>query len=162
MAAPERQQTSGELAGEAWKTPGPGEIPAVPGIVRMLDAGVPWFRTGAELDVAWDRLWEAVTAVLTNGLPNDYESLVGVERALFGVYNAARWSLLQVPTAPMGGEHTPVTGGSIRRQLLRAETHMVSRQEGWEYATGIVTWILWVTGAREDLVLPGEDIPPAV
>ncbi len=99
----------------------------------------------------------AVFEVVNNGLPNDYASLDGVERALFGAFNAARWTTLQMPTAPMGGGHTPVTGGSIRRQLDLATIQMIDKLDGWEYAVGVAGWFGWITGIRDELNLPGDN-----
>ncbi len=160
MAAAQPGENDATTGLEAWRTPGPHEIVAVPGVPRILDHGVPWIRTGPELDVAWDKVETAVAAVVNNGLPNDYASLDGVERALFGTFNAARWTTLQIPTAPMGGGHMPVTGGSIRRQLDLATVEMVHKLDGWEYATGVAGWFGWITGVREELILPGEHTPP--
>jgi hypothetical protein len=152
------QGAPGAIESPAWRTPGPHEVVAVPGVVRILDAGVPWLRSLEELDYDWTKIKTHILAIVNNGLPNDYDSLDGVERGLFGVYNAARWTLGVTTKAPASGRLIPVTGGSLRRELALAESRLIARSEGWEHATGVVTWIGWITGASLDLVLPTD--PP--
>jgi hypothetical protein len=129
---------------------------AAPGVITVLDGGVPWVREQAELDFEWDRITRAAVSLLVDG-QFVYERIDGGGLALLGVMAAARWSTGRIDTAPMTNQAETVTGASIRRQLALAEARMVARGEDWEHATGVVTWLLWVTGVREDLVFPGWD-----
>jgi hypothetical protein len=79
----------------------------------------------------------------------DNVSFVRGERHAMGVYAAALWTLSGTAEVPMGGSESPVTGPAVRQQLAEAEDLMVSRLEGWEFALGIVQWLLWITGGSE-------------
>jgi hypothetical protein len=149
-----------KAADEAWHTPRPDEIVAVPGVPRMLDNGVAWLRTEVELARAFAAIEAAIAQIVGNGLPNEWEYWDMIERARFGVYNVARWSLGMIEKSPMGQGMVPVTGGSLCRELDRAHLILRARGESWEYALGVATWLTWITGVDGNLVLPGEQPDP--
>jgi hypothetical protein len=115
-------------------------------------------RTDKEHDQAWARVRGAVESVVTNGLSNDYDCLDSVERFLFGAYNAARWTLAKRSIGPMSGLRVPFAAGSTGRELSQAEISMVTRAEGWEYASGVMAWLLWIAGTIDD-PLPVLPVP---
>ena len=131
----------------AWTIPGPLDDNAMTG---GMDQAAVRLRTDGERAQAWTRVRRAVLSVVTNGLPNDYDRLDGVERFLFGVYNAARWIMTTRSTGPMSGLPRPATEDDLRRELSQAETQMMSRAEGWEYASGVMAWFLWCAGEIDD------------
>ena len=138
-------------AGQAWTTPAPGEIVAVPGEIMVLDQGVPWIRSGRELRYEWDRLSRHAT-LLPDPDASGYREMTGGLKALLGVLATARWCLARTTTMPMSARPGLVTGASIKAELALAETVVNSRQGNWEYATGVLMWLLWVTGASEKTV----------
>ena len=145
------------------------EIVAVPGQIRVLDEDVPWVRDQVELDEAWADLLLACKPLVVDGRI-DRDRLSGQGLALVGRLAAARWTMGgEGQPAPMTNHPEPVTGHAIRRQLAMAERLMTGRGADWETATGVVSWLLWVTGASEDLpatdasvarhLLPPEEMP---
>jgi hypothetical protein len=143
-------------ADEAWRTPRSDEILALPGVQQILDSEVLWLRSGEELARAFNSIEAAISDTIGNSQPNEWDSLDEDERARLGVYQAARWTLQQIPTSPMGSGLIPVTGGSLCRELDCAVIRMRSRGHGWEYAMGVAIWLMWITGYN-DLVLPGDE-----
>jgi hypothetical protein len=150
--------------GSAMAAPGDGAgeppVVAVPGEVRMLDGGVPWVRTEAELAREWARLTARLVAV-TGGRGRAVAEMDGAERALLGVRAAARWTLGETACAPMSRDRVLVTGASIRGELAEAERVMEERGSRWPYATGVLYWLLWITGATPEMVHPGWRDQPA-
>jgi hypothetical protein len=145
-------------ASGALAAPGaPGrEERAVPGVITVLDGGVPWIRDRLELDQEWDRLVRTASTLLVDGRLA-YEELDGAGQALIGVFNAARWTTGRTHATPVTNEAVEVTGSSLRGQLAAAQERMAARRADWQYATGVVTWLLWITGARAELTYPGWD-----
>jgi hypothetical protein len=155
MAGTRIEQTGISVtAGEAWQIPGPGEIVAVPGTIMTLDQGVPWIRTGEELDHEWNRLSRHATLLPARQDVGD-DGLTGGLKALLGVLGTARWCLGRDSMTPISDRRALVTGAAIKAELARAEAVMNSRQGSWEYATGVVMWLLWVTGAVEETIYLG-------
>ena len=134
----------------AWQIPGPRMTLSSSGRPQAMDPGAVCVRTDRECDQAWARVRGAVKGVVTNGLSNDYDCLDSVELFLFGAYNAARWTLAKSSIAPMSGRPVPFAAGTTRRELAQAEIRMASRAQGWEYATGVMAWLLWIAGTIED------------
>lgn len=135
-------------------------LPTAPpaGWTGVLDTGVPWPRSAAELDREWVRLRRRLTR-MTQQPGRAASELNGAERFTLGVRAAARWTSGEIAMAPTTGLDAPVTGAQLRAELAAAEQVMVARESGWEYATGIVFWLLWVTGANEELTYPDEAQP---
>jgi len=129
-----------------------GEISARPGVVRILDHGVPWIRTRTELWDEWAALDDtAVGMVRARGV----DGLNVSEKALTGLWRCARWTLGFDAVAPAQNRARPVTGASLRTEISWSASMSESRLEGWEWATGVLFWLLWATGANEDLDWPG-------
>ena len=139
------------VRGIAMDTPPGREATAVTGPACVLDSGVPWMRTGEELDREWARLRPQMALVYAKVAAwSDDSSFTPGERHAMGVYAAAVWTLGVTTEIPMGGSESPVTGQSIRRQLAEAEALMVSRRPEWEFGLGIVQWLLWITSGSEE------------
>ena len=131
-------------------TPPPEGVSAVAGRVCVLDAGVPWLRTGVELEREWARLRPVVEPIFARvDAAPDAASFAPGERHAMGAYMSALWTLGGTAEVPLGGVESPVTGRAIRWQLAAAEDLMVSRCEGWEFALGVVQWLLWITSGSE-------------
>lgn len=123
---------------------------AVAGRVCVLDTGVPWLRTGVELEREWARLGPIVEPIFAKvAAAPDGASFTPGERHAMGAYMSALWTLGGTAEVPLGGVESPVTGRAIRWQLSEAERLMVSRCEGWEFALGVVQWLLWITSGSE-------------
>lgn len=131
-------------------TPPPEGASAMAGRVCVLDTGVPWLRTGAELEREWARLRPVVEPIYAkvNAAPETASFTPG-ERHAMGAYLSALWTLGGSAEVPLGGAESPVTGRAIRWQLSAAEELMVSRREGWEFALGVTQWLLWITSGSE-------------
>ena len=136
------------------------EVPAAPGVVGFLDTGVPWVRTMDELVREWRRLCAVIEEIKAGPFGQGADAADGCEQHAFGARAAALWTLGADPRAPMSRTQLPVTGQAIRDELDAAEHVMISRQRGWEYATGTLFWLLWITGATETMARPGFDAPP--
>jgi hypothetical protein len=120
--------------------------PLVGGPTVFLDTGVPWPRTPAEIRHEWLR----AAAVVSKMRPGrSWAELPGVERYAFGVWEAAHWSRGEADTSPVRRMPGPVTGQAVRDELAAADAIVEARGEGWEYATGALMWLLWVTGATD-------------
>lgn len=118
----------------------------------VLDDGVPWPRELFELADEWERVCRVLGLTLAAakaGRPA--EDLQQRERRALGVDAAARWTLGLSPLAPLNGEPAWVTGAAIRRELAIADAVIPARAPGWEFATGVVGWLLWVTGAEDKM-----------
>src|SRR6266705_783788 len=96
MAKTEPNPVGGSIPPWPYEEP---EVVANPGQIQVLDRGVPWIRTGEELDREWMRLWQRMSRVLE---ARQGEDLVdGPQTALLGVFSAARWTLGRTPMSPM-------------------------------------------------------------
>jgi hypothetical protein len=128
---------------------------AVPGHVCVLDGGVPWVRVKVELD----REWQRVNALAGEILDRRGDSaLDGVEECVIGALAAARWTLGATQQAPMARAPLPVTGAAIKAELATARRVMEARGPRWAGATGVVHWLLWITGGSEEMPYPGFDV----
>jgi hypothetical protein len=123
---------------------------AVAGRVCFLDTGVPWLRTGAELEREWKRLRPVIEPVFTKvRIAPDTASFTSGERHTMGSYATAMWTLGGTTEVPLGRAESPVTGRAIRQQLATAHDTVESRCEGWEFALGVMQWLLWITSGSE-------------
>lgn len=128
---------------------------AIAGQVGVLDSGVPWLRFAGELDEQWDRLLALLAdAVGDEGLP--VEAMDGRDRFVLGAWTAASWTLGHTAVAPVSRRERPVTGQAIREELAAAEQLVTGRRLYWDWATGVLEWLLWITGARETMTYPGR------
>lgn len=139
-----------EIAPASGWDGGATESIALPTGVGVLDAGVPWPRTPQELDREWGRVVELV-AEMTSGPARRASELSPGERYVMGVRAAARWTLGDSSRTPTSGRELEMSGAQIRAELALAERVVDRRAAGWAYASGVLEWLLWVTGAREEL-----------
>jgi hypothetical protein len=128
-------------------------VKTVGGPACVLDAGVPWPRTPDDVAREWARL-EARYARITVVGRRTMADLSSAERFVVGVRAAARWTRGEVEKSPVCLVGAPLTGQGVRDELDAAEALMEARGRHWEYATGVLHWLLWVTGASEDLPYP--------
>ncbi len=128
---------------------------AIAGQVGVLDGGVPWPRLASELDEQWDRLLIRLAEALGAG-DRPVEAMDGAGRFVLGVWTAAAWTLGHSPAAPISRADRAVTGPAIQEELAAAGQLVVGRRPYWEWATGVLEWLLWITGARETLRYPGR------
>jgi hypothetical protein len=164
VAATEMSPSGAQPPGGGPGSNEPGvEWLAVPGVPAVLDGGVPWVRTGPELDREWARMMAAVAALGFGGergpgvVERQYAALDGAGRAVLGVFSAARWSVGEVNRTPITERYAPVTGSSLTRELNTAERCSLLRVEGAAYATGVLAWLMWMTGERDTVVYPTWD-----
>jgi hypothetical protein len=69
----------------------PAERRAIPGVITVLDGGVPWIRDRLELDQEWDRLTRTAATLIVDDR-FDYEDQDEAGRAMFGVLACALWT----------------------------------------------------------------------
>jgi hypothetical protein len=128
------------------------QIVAVPGVPCLLDCGVSWVRTGAELDVEWPRMLRAVDARAARGLVTPQRD--GMDRAVLGIYNAAQWTVGDLAIAPVLKRRLPVTGRNLSDELVGAELWSQSGEVGAAYGLGVMAWLLWMVGQRDRVQYP--------
>jgi hypothetical protein len=86
-------------------TPPPESASAVAGRVCVLDSGVPWLRTGVELERGWARLRPIVKPIFAkvDAAPADASFTPG-ERHAMGAYVSALWTLGGTAEVPWVGQ----------------------------------------------------------
>jgi hypothetical protein len=128
------------------------QILAVPGVPCLLDCGVSWVRTGAELDREWPRMLEAVDARAARSQVTPERD--GMDRAVLGIYNAAQWTVGDLAIAPVLKRRLPVTGRTLTDELVGAELWSQSGEVGAAYGFGVMSWLLWMVGQRDRVHYP--------
>ena len=134
--------------------PEPG-TPPVPGRICVLDGGVPWVRVKSELVREMDRLAAVMREILDGPAGRREDELDGAEQRVMGIWAAAEWTLGADDRSPMHRRHQLVSGQAIIDELAVAEPRMIDRAGGWQYALGVIDWLMWITGARETIAYPG-------
>src|SRR4051794_11114789 len=90
--------------------------PVAGGPTVVLDAGVPWPRTPAEVEREWARAAARVAQIADAG-KRETSELTSPERYAIGAWVAARWSRAEVVHSPVLRVAQPVTGRLIRQEL---------------------------------------------
>ena len=127
--------------------------PLVGGPSMVLDAGVPWPRTPDDVAREWARVEARYARLFVSG-GRSLSQLTSAEQFVVGVRVAARWTRAESARSPLRLANEPVSGQAVRDELAVAESLMEARGRHWALATGVLHWLLWVTGAMDDLPYP--------
>lgn len=124
----------------------PGGLPPVP--APVVDSP----RSDEELAREW-LLLQVLVGVMTDRPERPFEDLAGWELCALGVEAAALWTLGRTEVAP--ATRRAAVRASLREVATELEVATRSTNAGgpaWEFACGVVAWLVWLLGGGGETV----------
>jgi hypothetical protein len=118
------------------------------------DGGLRCARSQVELDREWGRIC-GLMAPITNPPTRKASELSDPQLHLLGASTAARWTLGYAARAPMSRTDQPVNAQTLHSEMTAAGAQVTSEHPNWPGATGVLRWLLWLTGVTEEMTYPG-------
>lgn len=142
-----RRASSGPGSGPPTEPAGARVPPAGPVFGR---ADGLWARPPVEVEHAWRQVSVLIDRVAA-GRHREFEELSPAERYTAGVVLAAGWCIGVRSRSPLTGARGVVTPERVTSELAAAEAMVAVQDPGWEAAAGVRAWLLWITGASDNL-----------
>ena len=110
-------------------------------------------RSTAEQQREWGNCGKQMRELIQSGV-RSLAAMPPQGRALYGVNDAARWSLGRTQDGPVFRRAVPFTGTGIRYEIALAGEVVRTRGDEWEQAAGARVWLRWLIGDLDEITYP--------
>lgn len=110
-------------------------------------------RSAAEQNREWRRCFEQMDRLAKSGV-RSMGDMPPQGRALYGLWDAARWSTGRAAEAPVWRRAVPFTGVVMLHEIALAREVVRVKGDEWEQAVGALVWLRWLIGEKDEITYP--------